>query len=238
MRDHYALVKTTKPSPAASINHPESIWSAEEKHSQFIFDRVRDVANVECLKDMTVVDVGGQYGYHLRHFLAAGARGVLQDVVRQQTIFPGVEYSATLAQIRHADIAICTHVFEHVVNLREFVEQIAAIQPIGAVCYVEVPYELDSRLRNHDFGVPFHVNYFSIESLVNVMRMAGYRNAHCSVSKLTYGGQPILAVYGIFVREQKQAGNIAFIQWSRWREILRGGIWRTAYRWLPGLIQW
>jgi hypothetical protein len=58
MRDHYALVKTVEPSPAANIDNPESLWNAEEGHSRFIFDQVR-IAYARCLKDTTVVDVGG-----------------------------------------------------------------------------------------------------------------------------------------------------------------------------------
>jgi len=232
MRDHYALVKGNEPSPAAHIGDPRPIWDAEARHSRFIFDRLAALW-LRSFEHRVVADVGGQYGYHLRHFLKAGACGYVKDLVEQERLFPGVEWRRTLAEIGSIDVVLCTHVLEHVVMLAEFIREIGAAQPNDGICYVEVPYELDSRLRNRDFGVPFHVNFFSLASLANVMRVGGYEAQRTWMARLTYGGQPMLVICGTFRRGL--AGRRRRVA-GRYSEILRGGLFRAVNTWTPALI--
>src|SRR5256885_694707 len=80
MQDHCALVKSNAPSPYAHISNPRFFWDAEAAHSAFIYRTV--TALRRDLSGLVVVDIGGQYAYHLRYFLQAGAVGYVQDFVR------------------------------------------------------------------------------------------------------------------------------------------------------------
>jgi Methyltransferase domain len=232
MRSHYARVATFTNDPNMQFDDPLPLWKAEDRHSKFVFDRVRQFTG--DLRGRVVVDVGGHHGAHLRYFMEDGARGFVQDVTEQPILYPGVEYRATLKETGPIDVAILTHVLEHIVNLKVFVDQLAHAQAKGALCYVEIPYELDARLRHRDFGTPFHVNFFSKDSLVNLMRSAGYVEHQVALSRLTYGGHAILAIYGVFERtEPAEMGRGLCAP----LEIVRGATYRIADRFFPRVIQ-
>lgn len=73
-----------------------------------------------------------------------------------------------------ADVIILSHVFEHVVDLRKFLEQIEAISHERTLVYVEVPGVIDLKNKPEyeydyqDYCVVAHIHNFSLSTLVNV----------------------------------------------------------------------
>jgi SAM-dependent methyltransferase len=73
-----------------------------------------------------------------------------------------------------ADVVILSHVFEHVVDLRKFLDQIEEISYEGTLVYVEVPGVIDLKNKPEyeydyqDYCVVAHIHNFSLSTLVNV----------------------------------------------------------------------
>jgi hypothetical protein len=207
MSDHYKKVKSNRPSPSEHIADPRRIWEKESRHSRFVFDRVREV--VSDLKGRTVVDIGGQYGYHCRDFLQEGSSCYVQDWVQAPVLYPGVRYIDKLAAVDKIDVGICTHVLEHLTDVRSFLNEIALRQEPGSVFYVEVPYEIDSRLRNRNFGVPHHICFFSTEALSNVLAEAGYRPRRVALRRRRAAPRDLRRFLARSVRRKETLGPAA-----------------------------
>ncbi len=234
MSDHYKKVKSgLSSSPAANLGSPEITWKKEAPHSQFVYDSLSRFRKPKA--NEVVVDIGGSSGYHCRQFITDKLSCFVQDIMKSPNLYPGVGYIPDLSSVENINFGICTHVLEHVVDLNLFLKNIAAKQGAGDLLYLEVPYELDSRLRKKNFGVPFHINFFSPESLNNLLLISGYKPLETKIRRMTCGGSPIITIYSILEKTNTVSpkkfvpgGNI---------EILRGGFYRVMNRFMPKLIQ-
>ncbi|MGL4108638.1 class I SAM-dependent methyltransferase [Clostridium sp. LP20] len=72
------------------------------------------------------------------------------------------------------DLIFLSHVLEHIVNPSDFIREIRKIN--NKFIFIEVP-SLDCKTLDEPFGTfcEEHVNYFTMESLVNLMQKNGYR---------------------------------------------------------------
>lgn len=79
------------------------------------------------------------------------------------------------------DIIILSHVFEHVVNLTDFLDKIEKIAHERTLIYVEVPGIIDLKNKSEyeydyqDYSVVAHIHNFSLSTLINVFSSRGYK---------------------------------------------------------------
>ena len=98
---------------------------------------------------------------------------------------------------------------------REFADGLAQSQANGSLCYVEVPYEIDARLRHRNFGTPFHVNFFSRDSLANLMRDMNRRDGTTFVFSthdpmvLEQADRVVRLVDGKIASDERKGGALA-----------------------------
>ena len=234
MLRHYERV----PSPGGVLGSfgtraPEELWALEMRHSRHVYNAV--MQDVRSPVKLMVVDVGGAYGCHLRFFEQDGHHCFVQDVIRRSKLFPGVQFIRSLASVQSADVVICTHVLEHIVEVGKFLADIRDKQAVGSLLYVEVPYEVDSRVRRRDFGTPFHVNFFSKESLAAVLAMYSYTPKRTGIRRLTYDGEPLLVIAGSFVRVANPTSSQPVP--GALREVLRGAVYRLGERFTPWIFR-
>lgn len=90
---------------------------------------------------------------------------------------------------RKFDLVILSHVLEHVKDPKSFIEQISSI--CNEYVYIEVP-SMDMRFVEEPFGSFFfeHLNYFTYESLSQLMLLAGYKAVKFSVDFNRDGSSP------------------------------------------------
>lgn len=139
----------------------------------------------------SVLDIGASTGYMLHLFKekgkevygietsAAGCymaekrygislyKGYLEDYVKQK-------------DKRQYDLVCMCHLLEHIVELKDFVQQVAQVNT--RYLYVEVP-SLEGRIQDEPYGffAEEHINYFTPYSLNNLMRICGYGNLHMEI---------------------------------------------------------
>jgi SAM-dependent methyltransferase len=140
-----------------------------------------------------VLDFGGGSGSLLSAFTAAGFECNVVDY--STAVVPGVAHvGATLSDLdagEKFDIALCSHVFEHVADPVETARELGDHLVPGGLILVEVPLEI--------LGGPpamrepvTHVNFFSDPALALTLARAGYevldcRTQACLVASGRYG---------------------------------------------------
>lgn len=93
--------------------------------------------------------------------------GVFNDYYRQQQTLP-------LDKREKYDMVFLSHTLEHIVHPRTFIKQcIEAAQP--EYFFIEIP-TFDFKFVNEPYGIfcEEHVNYFTLESLENLMQSVGF----------------------------------------------------------------
>jgi SAM-dependent methyltransferase len=102
------------------------------------------------------------------------------------------------------DVIISTHVFEHVLNLKEVVENISRQLYDNGLVYIEVPdlegYDLQGNISPLDYITFYeHINHFTIQSLNDLFKWHGFSMAACGRKMLAQDSRlPLPVLYGVF----------------------------------------
>jgi len=145
-----------------------------------------------------ILDIGGRDGYYVAPFLDRGWTVWSLDSVGIPMVdgrirsLPGRFESADLHEA--CDVIVLSHVLEHIVALRAFLEKIGeALRPDGIV-FVEVPYEVPRVLLRRDLGDPSHQVYFATRTLRYLCEAAGLVVRCCRRSRSTYDASELLSI--------------------------------------------
>lgn len=128
----------------------------------------------------TALDFGGGDGRLLQKFVGQGFDCALVDYADRP--IAGVRKIADtelgIPQRDRYDAIICSHVVEHLPDPLRTLSNIRGALADDGVIYVEVPYEAYKQLPAKSEPVT-HVNFFTPESLRNLLQAAGYTVIRC-----------------------------------------------------------
>ncbi len=173
-----------------ALGHADPPGAADAIRSMQLRDRL---ARTVPLAGANVLDIGGGDGRLMTALMDAGASCSVVDYALEPV--PGVTRRAdTIADLEpeaHFDVAVLSHVLEHVADPGGLLREVAAI---AEHAYVEVPAELWR-------GTPIaldpvsHVNYFTETSLRSTAQLAGWELLRSGTTFSTYRGVPIEIVW-------------------------------------------
>jgi SAM-dependent methyltransferase len=114
--------------------------------------------------------------------------------------------NALPSECQGADLAIVSHVFEHVLDLKGAVECLGSCLSSDGILYIEVP---DAARYVEFLTAPFqefnveHINHFCAASLVNLMKACGFDALRVETKLFgTSEGAPYPALFGFFHRSR------------------------------------
>ncbi|CAE6860348.1 hypothetical protein R69658_07586 [Paraburkholderia aspalathi] len=148
-----------------------------------------------------VLDVGGGNGRLMLPFLARGAECYLVDYATWT--HQGVQrLGSTLADVPQAmsfDVAICSHVLEHVAYPRRLLEEVHRILCDDGIVYVEVPLEeFRNNAWNPILAEPVtHISFFTAVTLRHLLLAVGYQTNLLEECVGTYEGQPLPVIRAV-----------------------------------------
>lgn len=113
-----------------------------------------------------------------------------------------------------ADLVIVSHVFEHVLDLKNAVVKVAEVLSDNGIFYIEVPdaarYAECLVAPFQDFNIE-HINHFSVSSLINLLKSCCFEPLLVDTKTLEAAeGMPYPALFGFFRR------SIEVIQRTNW----------------------
>lgn len=130
----------------------------------------------------TALDFGGGDGRLLQTFVGKGFDCALVDYADRP--IAGVRKIADTEQgipeQDRFDVIICSHVVEHLPDPLQTLKSIRRSLAADGAMYVEVPYEMYKQLPAKSEPVT-HVNFFTPESLRNLLHAAGYDVVRCGL---------------------------------------------------------
>jgi SAM-dependent methyltransferase len=132
------------------------------------------------------------------------------------------------------ELAVVSHVFEHVLDLKCAVQSLAACLSPDGILYIEVPdasrYVECLAAPFQDFNVE-HINHFGASSLANLMRACGFDASRVETKILdTVEGVPYPALFGFFHRSAAGAQCGAWLRNREFREALDAYIKQSSER--------
>lgn len=165
---------------------PGQFYRKQEKHSQLVFDFVKEYTE-RFKKPFTIVDIGGGAGGVLDLFKRTNNTYLFDFnylLLKQakkmgiQTVKGGIDKLHVINE--KPDLVILSHVVEHFVNIDKELESLKEHLEIGSLVYIELPGidSLKSGRRGYDFLGDIqlaHVYYFSQGVLNNLMGRFGFR---------------------------------------------------------------
>lgn len=132
-----------------------------------------------------VLDIGSSTGYVLKQYKIKGLEVYGIEFAKQAIdisrriygidVFEGsFEQYYTIHSDRKFDLITMSHVLEHVVDPSAFMEKVSNVN--RRYIYIEVP-SITEKFRDEPFGMfaEEHLNYFSVQSLNNLMFSRGYK---------------------------------------------------------------
>ncbi len=193
------------------------------------YDRKRLDDTADCIvgylknSKARVLDIGCANGGLLKSLAARGYTQLMgldpsPACVEHAGAIAGVEamvgtLEAVPEKFGNADLVVLSHVFEHVRDLKTSLEAIGGLLAPGGAVYIEVP---DASHYADIVPAPFqdfsteHINHFSLVSLANLMRGAGYKVKQEGEKKiLSPPPYPFPACFGFYVKSEKP-GKIEF----------------------------
>ena len=137
-------------------------------------------------------------------------------------------------ECQRVDLAVVSHVFEHVLDLKGAVESLAARLSPNGIFYIEVPdaarYVECLSAPFQDFNVE-HINHFSVSSLANLMKACGF-DALCVETKLLEAseGVPYPALFGFFRRSAAEVQGSGWLRSPEFRKAMNSYITQSSER--------
>lgn len=173
---------------------------------------ILDVTAPYLASGALVLDVGGGDGRLMRPFVDRGFECFLVDRVDHTR--PGVRKLANSLESLSAqpafDVAVCSHVLEHVASPRQMLQEIHARLRQGGIVYVEVPLEVFfSNARNPIVAEPVeHINFFTPTGIAQVLSVAGFEHDGAQVTWSSYEGRQLPVIRAVGLRPKcAQSGD-------------------------------
>lgn len=158
--------------------------------------------------DDAILEIGSSDGALLSEFQRQGYKYVfgcepasnLADISTNNGIptFNGYfsnEGVATLgAKASHPRLIIARHVFEHIENLRHFMDSIDRLAQMDTVIAIEVPYLVDTlENKQYDNFYHQHLSYFTVTALAKLLLVRGYVIKEIAHSEIAGGAIQVYA---------------------------------------------
>jgi SAM-dependent methyltransferase len=184
----------------------------------------------------SILDFGGGTGRLMRDFVIAGHRCEVLDYGTRAPL-SGVAYAgATFADLPPGpgyDLAVCSHVLEHVANPTEDLRNLRSILKKDGLLYIEVPCEVWK-------GGPVprepvtHINYFSTGPVRTLLEKAGLDVIGCHYAPyITYDGGAGLAVKAL-ARVAKPSARPVLGGSEPVKALIAGSLKPILRDWQPG----
>ncbi len=159
-------------------NGDDPFGPIDVKRANLIYGYLRSVIDLSRID--RVLDFGGNDGRLMKPFAAAGKSCFLLDY--NQTSVTGVtKLGDTIEDLQEKeafDLIYCSHLLEHIADPRETIEKLLTHLTPDGYLFVEVPMEIIARLPMQSDPVT-HINFFSPNSLANLLTQSGCRLADC-----------------------------------------------------------
>ena len=192
---------------AALIGSPAPAMSARVEAA----DTARAVAILQALAPhiaghARVLDIGGGDGRLMAPFVERGFECYLVDRV-DYTCQGVTKLGDSLEELPAEsvfDVAICSHVLEHVASPGELLEHVYARLRNGGVVYVEVPLEVfQNNAWNPIVAEPVeHINFFTPEAVDRILRGSGFTVVGAQVGWSSYEGRPLPVIRAVGVKPE------------------------------------
>jgi len=131
-----------------------------------------------------ILDYGGSNGYNLRGFDNLSSKYVL-DLSATKAL-PGVSLIEAISEQFPYDLIVCTHVLEHLVNLREVWDSFVSNLSNEGLVYIEVPYDFPTMIKQQlVLGDSEHINFFSKTSIFNLGQFSNLECLYLDVKNCT-----------------------------------------------------
>lgn len=169
----YEYLKQYEPDQGGQSGHDAKARALDSARASRVYET--------CMKHvgrakLRVLDYGGGNGKLMLPFVEAGHICHLIDYNDQP--LPGIAKIGNdiedFATDTDYDVIICSHVLEHVSDVRGLVEKLRTLLVAGGIIYAEVPQEIWAGLRIGADPVT-HINYFTANALSNLFAVNGFR---------------------------------------------------------------
>jgi len=194
-RDHGVDIKIYRCSSCGFVSIPMNLSedyyddyintpSLSAQAQQFQIDQANDFVGKYDLKGRTILEIGCGDGFFLQSMQEAGAicfgvepSRAQYDLACSRGLKVGQETLSAKRIMAEGpfDAFVTRQVFEHVIDMRDFLLTIRENLRDGAVGLIEVPnlVKLIDEARFFDF-IPEHVNYFAPHTLGLALQLAGF----------------------------------------------------------------
>lgn len=169
---------------------PDTDIEIAKKRSGLLFDYLNKHVDLNGVQK--VLDFGGKDGNLLQEFLANGKDCFVVDY--SPYYIPGVtKLGSTVYEINKDDkfdLIICNHVIEHVAEPRKVLKSLLAHLKESGILFIEVPMEIWKRPPLLTQQNPItHVNFFSPNSLKNLLIASGASVTKCHFIEYLYDSE-------------------------------------------------
>ena len=157
----------------------EWVWRLRAEKFQ---DRVRPTD--------TVVELGAGAGWNLARLNCSRRIGCeVAEFLAPELAALGVEHVADLRSVPPglADVALCHHALEHMIDPAEALRQLARVLRPGGLLLLHVPWETERRYRRFDPAEPnHHLFHWNAQNLGNLVPVLGWDIERISVRRYGY----------------------------------------------------
>lgn len=201
---HSKAVGGFEPSEKFKLNTQRLARERVELLKQFVNDAKISLLDIGCsygefmntmkpfVKTMKGIEPGIEYGaYGIDKFHLDIFQGTLED------------YETGIPELY--DIVTCFTVLEHVFDPNTFLKKINSLLAVNGLLFLEVPdylsffKKLRSKRKGYSFFSPYHINYFTANTLTAILLRNGFTNIRIHSDRPKY-----LRVFASKVHEEKK----------------------------------